>query len=244
MHCNVSETREQKPGEFAKKDPAMSHSMHSASDGSSKSIESMDVVVPLSAEDEESTMLHLSALECEVIAESETFNSRNKGLTRIRFSSYMGSGMLGTLALGWLISSGVTAIQYQSIFIQLIFVMIQALLMYLGYEFSRASVIHKLNHLDQNYVKQAAKRQADRNKKYGITLQGLMDAAGISLNDMDSAAAFARMTLSSPGESSRILEPIGEEEHHHMLAGYKRIYFALTCTITAGVLFTFLIGKK
>ncbi len=228
--------------EDAYQDSAESAGSHSGR--SSKSIETLDVTVPFSAEEEEITMLHLSALECEVISESEVVNSRNDGLTQIRSSSYLSSGVFGMLALGWLIAGGVQALEYQSIFIQIIFVVIQALLIYLGYEFSRATVIHKLNHLDQDYVKQISQRQVDRNKKYSVTLQGLMDAAGISLNELDKAEdeTFARMTLSSKTKSSRILEPIEDEEQHHALAGYNRVYLCLALTTIGGILSTFLIG--
>lgn len=228
--------------EDAYQDSAESAGSHSGR--SSKSIETLDVTVPFSAEEEEITMLHLSALECEVISESEVVNSRNDGLTQIRSSSYLSSGVFGMLALGWLIAGGVQALKYQSIFIQIIFVVIQALLIYLGYEFSRATVIHKLNHLDQDYVKQISQRQVDRNKKYSVTLQGLMDAAGISLNELDKAEdeTFARMTLSSKTKSSRILEPIEDEEQHHALAGYNRVYLCLALTTIGGILSTFLIG--
>jgi MFS family permease len=234
--------RNQKEREAHDKNVSIQESGTPATPATESSISSMDVHVPYSDDEEQIMLLHLSNLECEVISESPIANGSNVGLASIRFSSYFSSGVLGVLALGALTSAGVYQIKDHHSLTQIVFTFVLAVACYMGYEVSRASVIHKLNHTDVDEVKAMAQRQVVRNKNYGVTLQELMDRNGIKeedINEDNGDETFARLTLSAKANKRMsIVQPIENEKDDSALSGYKRIYLLLTLAIAAGITLT------
>ena len=210
----------------------------------SSGMESLEVSILPTAAEEEVMMLHLSNLECTVISEStKDAMGENEGLANIRKSAYFAGGVLGPLSLTALTVAGVHQLKDGLPFTQIDFTFILVTSVYLAYELSRISIIHKLRVMHADDVKDMAIRQVQRNKAYNIDLASMLKANNINEDELDGENdgdidTFARMTFSTKASRKSIIVPVEEEKEDDVLSGYKRIYAILIVSIITGVLLT------
>jgi Na+/melibiose symporter-like transporter len=214
--------------------------------GSESTIEPMNVSDSNTVEKETDMMLHTSALEIKVISESKIDDGKNEGLKRIIFNSYMGTYIIGPLAAIALLVGGIHQISNGFSFIQITFTLLLCVLVYLGYEYSRSTVLKELYEKSNDDLIEMAKRQVNRNKNYSLTLKELLVRYDIDenlLHDDGDDTMFTRMTLSknndkdgSKRSSKKLSDAIDEEDEKSALSGYKRIYSMLIFAIIVGIL--------
>ena len=202
-----------------------------------------EVVSPFSDDDEKNIMMHFSALENKVIYESRSSNTddKNEGLNRIHNSILLGGFCIGPIAMIALLWGVLNQIKRELDFATLLLTLFLAMSIYVGYEILRFNALKKLYNLPGNVVHTLAQRQVYRNANYSVSLKELLDshAIGDDITDPDpnvDDGLVSRFTFVKKADRRSITEDVPEEEEHHKLSGYKRIYSVCTVLLVAGIL--------
>lgn len=222
--------------------PSGKNNSNSSSTKSNTALPAFDgIQCPFSADDEKNIMMHFSALENKVIYESSAnTDGKNVGLNRIHNSILLGGFCIGPLAMGALIWGVFNQIKEGLTFATVLLTLFLAASIYVGYEILRFIALKKLYNLPASVVHTLAQRQVYRNANYSVSLKELLESnvIGDNMNDPndDNDGLINRLTYVKKSNRRPITEDVPEEEEHHNLSGYKRIYFAFSLLFAAGVL--------
>ena len=216
------------------------------SERSSCSSKPMNISSPINDGEESNLMNHFSQLECKAMSESGTTNGRNTALQDITNSNMFGGAFLGSLSL---ISLAIATIHTLSgagsDFTTILLTLFMAILIYVGYEGYRRVAINTLAALPVDEVKDMAVRQHQRNSKYTMNLQELLEKNLIDENNREynesvDNSVLSRLSFTNTSTKMSITKQAPQEDTNHPLSGYKRIYSVLIVLTGVGIGVSFL----